>query len=98
MKKVKLVGRFKDNNGNIIGKNYSNPMLNTIVYCVKFPDGTIYEYRANVIADKMYSQGDSEDFSHYILSGILDFSKDITAVQKGDRYIITKYGQFRMQK
>ena len=73
-------------------------MLNTMVYDVKFPDGSIREYGANVIANNMYPQVDSESFLHSILSGILDFSKDTTAVYKGDQYTITNSGQRCMQK
>ena len=89
MQKVKVVGRSKDDDVNIIDKYNRNPILNTIVYDVEFTDGSIWEYRANIIADKMYSQVDSGGFSHSILSVILDFAKDTTAVQKGDQCIIT---------
>ena len=37
-----------------------NPLLNSIIYDVEFPDGQIKEYAANVIAQNMYSQVDSE--------------------------------------
>ena len=50
MKKVKVIGRSKDNDGNIIGKYDSNPILNNMVYDVEFPDGTIRAYGANMIA------------------------------------------------
>ena len=46
----------------------------------------------------MYSQVYSEGISHSILSGILDFSKDTTAIRKGNQYIITMSGQRCMQK
>ena len=72
MKKVKVVGQSKDDNGNIIGKYGSNPMINTMVYDVKFPDGSIREYGKNVIAYNMYYQVDSEMFLHPIFFGILD--------------------------
>ena len=98
IKKVKVIGRSKDNDRNIIGKYGSNPILNTMVYDVEFPDGTIRKYGANMIAENMYSQVDSEGFSHSILSGIIKFSKDTTTVQKGDQYITTKSGRCRMQK
>ena len=98
MKKVKVVGRSKDDDENIIDKYNSNIMLNTMVYDVEFTDITICEYRANLIAKNMYSQFDSEVFSHSILSGIIDFSKDTAAVQKGDQYTTTKSGQRIMRK
>ena len=62
MKKVKVVGWSKDDDGNIIGKYDINPMLNTMVYDVKFPGGSIREYGVNVIENNMYSQVDSDFF------------------------------------
>ena len=98
MKKAKLVGRYKDNYVNIIDKYDSNPMLNTMVYDVDFPDGTIHKYRANLIDDNMYYQVYSEIFLHPTLSGILDSDKDTTTAKKGDQYIITKSIQRCMRK
>ena len=98
MKKAKVVGRSKYDHININGKYDSNPMLNTMVYDVMIPDGSIREYGENIIADNMYSQVYSEGFLHSILSGILEFSKDTTAVWKGNQYIITMSGQRHMRK
>ena len=98
MKKVKVGGQSKYYDRNIIGKYDSKPILNTTVYDVEFSDGYIREYGSNVIAEKMYSQVDSEGFSHYILSIILDFANDTTALQKDDKYIITKSRQRSMKK
>ena len=97
MKKVKVVGWSKDGDGNIIGKYEINPMLNTMVYDVDFPDGSISKYRANLRENNMYPQVDSRGFLHSILFGILDFAKYTTIVQKGNQYIITKSGQRRMR-
>ena len=69
-----------------------------MIYDVEFPDGSIRNYGENIIYDNMYPQIDSEGFLHSILSEILDFTKDTTAVQKGDQYIITKSGQPSMRK
>ena len=62
MKKVKLVGQSKDDDGNIIGKYDSNPILNSMVYDVEFPDGSILEYRVNIIVENIYSQADYVGF------------------------------------
>ena len=98
MNEVKVAGRSTDADGNIIGKYDINPILNTMVYDVEFPDVSIHKYRSNLIADNLYFRVYSEFFSHSILSIILDVSKDITAVQKGDQYIRTKSVQRRMRK
>ena len=98
MKKVKVFGWSKDADRNIIGKYNSKPMLNTMLYYVDFPNGAIRKYGSNIISDNIYSQVDSEGFLHSILFGTFDFFQDNTVVQKGDQYIITKSGQFSMQK
>ena len=92
MKNVKIVGRSKDWYGKMIVKYEVNPMLNTMVYNAEFIYGSIREYGANVISNNVDSQVYSEGFLHYILSGILGFSKDTTYVQKGNQYSITKLG------
>ncbi len=45
--------------GNVIGSWDSNPILNTLVYECEFNDGTIKEYSANMIASKLYEEGDA---------------------------------------
>ena len=53
-----MIGRARDENGEIIGEYDPNPLLNTSIYNVEFPDGEIKEYAANVIAENLYSQVD----------------------------------------
>ena len=43
-----------------IGKAAKNPILDTREYIVKFPDDLEEEYQANVIAESMFSQCDTE--------------------------------------
>ena len=73
-------------------------MLNTMIYDVDFPGGSIRKYRVNVISDNTYYQVYSEVFLHPTLSGILDSDKDTTTAKKGDQYIITKSIQRCMRK
>ena len=53
-----------------------NPALKSIIYNVEFPDGTIKEYAANVIAENMLSQVDSEGYSLRLMDSILDCFRD----------------------
>ena len=69
-----------------------------MVYDVKIPDGSICEYRANILADNMYYQVYSEGFRTPSYLEPLDFQKNTTVVRKGNQYIITMSGQHRMQK
>ena len=47
-------------NGKRMGKSHSDPILDTRVYDVEFPDGTVKEFAANIIAQNMYSQCDAD--------------------------------------
>jgi hypothetical protein len=47
---AKVVGRARDGAGNLIRISHSNPLQDTQVYVVKFPDGSTTEYAANLIA------------------------------------------------
>jgi hypothetical protein len=44
MTETKVVGRVKDTSGNPVGVSHANPLQDTRVYEVQFPDGTMAEY------------------------------------------------------
>ena len=94
---AKVKGRAKDADGNTIGTFDNNPILNSIVYDVEFPDGAIKQYAANTIAENMYSQLDSDGYSKTILESIIDYKVDDSAVTKDDMYVITQSGQRRLR-
>jgi hypothetical protein len=50
---ARVIGRKRDQEGNPIGKYNKNPILDTTVYEVEFPDNTIRDYAANVLAEAM---------------------------------------------
>ena len=66
MRAAKVIGRSKDFNGVNIGKYNPNPVLDTRVYDVMFPDGAIEQYASNIIADNLLNQVDPEG-RHYQL-------------------------------
>ena len=85
--------------GTVLGSYDDNPLLNSIIYDVEFDDGTIKEYSANVIAENMLSQVDSEGFSTTIMGAIIDHKKDeSTAISKEDMYVVTRRGQRKLRK
>jgi hypothetical protein len=47
--------RLMDINGYSIGCSNDNPILDSRVYAVEFPDGEVLEYTANTIAKNLYS-------------------------------------------
>jgi hypothetical protein len=69
------------------------------MYEVEFPDGKIKEYAANIIAENMLSQVDSEGYSLTLLDTIVDYKKDeAVAIPKSEMHVITNRGQKRMRK
>ena len=95
----KVISRVVGPNGEQLGTFDINPYLNTIMYEVEFDDGQIREYGANIIAESMITQVDSDGFSSPLMKGIIDYRKDeAVAIDKQDMYVITKSGQRRLRK
>jgi hypothetical protein len=76
---AKVLGRKRDSKGNPIGRYHPNPILDTTVHKVQFPDGTIQDYAANVIAESLYAQVDADGNRWLLLKEITDHEKDATA-------------------
>ena len=69
------------------------------MYEVKLVDGRIKEYRANITAENMLTQVDSDGFSLALMEGIIDYKHDDSiAIPKADKYITTGRGQRRLRK
>jgi hypothetical protein len=97
--KARVTGRAIGPDGVVVGVYDDNPMLNSIVYDVEFPDGTIREYSANLIAENMLTQVDSDGYSLTLMKGIVDYRRDEAgAVSKDDGYVITRRGQKQLRK
>ena len=70
-----------------MGKHSDNLILNTLMYDIDLPDGTIRPYAANVIADNIYAQVDSERIWTNIIDAIIDHCNDGHAVSKNDQHL-----------
>ena len=46
----------------MIGNHNKNPLLNTLVYDVEFPDGAVKKDSANIIAENVLAQCDPDGF------------------------------------
>ena len=87
-----VVGRKRDSVGNLIGVPSSNPITDSRVYNVEFPDGTLAEYSLNTIAENIYADTDQEGRLHSILNNIVDHKKDDTALGTKDGWYTNKSG------
>ena len=90
IKCAKVLLRSKNDNDEIVGTYNENPILNTLVYDVEFPDGDVREYRANIIVENTYAQVDADRFAHTLVDHNSDYRKDGNAIDKADSYVVTK--------
>jgi hypothetical protein len=88
----RAVKRAKGTSGKPIGRAHSNPLSDTREYVVEFTDGTTENYFANVIAECMYAQVDSEGNQYQLLSEITDHRSDNSAIQIADRFMTSRNG------
>jgi phage baseplate assembly protein gpV len=80
----KVVSRKRDHDGNPTGRANRNPILDTRLHQVTFPDGEMVEYSANVIAECLYSQVDSEGNQFLLLDEFVDWKRTPEAVTDED--------------
>ena len=79
--------------GKVTGTYDDNPILNTVLYEVEFPDRQVREYAANVIVENMLTQVDSDGSTLTMMKRIVDFKMDpAVAVSKDEKYLIRKSG------
>ena len=87
-KEAVVIARKRNHDGTLIGTANDNPVLDSRIYEVQFPDGSYSEYSTNVLLENLYQQIDDEGRSHSILSSIVNHSRDDSvAVKLEDGYI-----------
>ncbi len=77
---ARVIARKHDAQGNPIGITNPNPILDSRIYEVQFPDGKVQEYAANILAENMYAQVDAEGIRHLLLGEIINHHSDQNAI------------------
>ena len=95
---VRVMRRSLNEKGPHIGQYNDNPVLNTAIYDVKFPDGTIKKYGANIIAENILNQVNKDGYHSQMFEGILDQWKEDSAVSMEDKWTTTKCGNHSLHK
>jgi hypothetical protein len=81
--------RKRDTDGNPIGKANFNPLLDTRLHEVEFPDGDVGECTANVIAESTCSRViKGEGGHHFLMESLVDHTKDDAAIRMDDGCIV----------
>ena len=86
---AQVVGRKHDLDGNPIGQAHANPLLDSRVYEVEFPDedGHTEEYAANIITENIYAEVDAEGNQFLIMDEIIGHKADENGITKEEQWI-----------
>ena len=76
MHAARVIGLARDELGNEVGTYDPNPIMDTRVYEVMFPDGAVEQYAANILAENMLGQVDENGYMHRMLDTIEDHRTD----------------------
>jgi hypothetical protein len=85
---AKVIGRKRNSDGLYIGRKHSNPVLDSRIFVVEFPDGDQKDITYNIIAEHLFSQVDSEGNQFRLFKEIVNHRRPKRAVEKSDQYRI----------
>jgi hypothetical protein len=88
----RVTKRAKGLYGDEIGRAHTNPLFDTREYVVEFTDGTEENYFANVIAENMFAQVDSEGKQYLLMEEITDHRRNALAVRADDGFVVARNG------
>ena len=88
----RVTKRLRDKDGLPIGTAHDNPILDTRVYEVKFPDGHKASLSANAIAENLFAQVDDEGNCHVLFDEVVTHRTNGKEVRMQDAFVITSRG------
>ena len=92
MQAARVIGQSVGKDGKTFGTFNQNPIMNTKIYDVMFPDGSVQQYAANSIAENIYSQIDSDGHRYQLMDHIMGHRTDGRAVARSEAFIVSKNG------
>eukprot|EP00536_Pseudo-nitzschia_multiseries_P018501 jgi/Psemu1/55916/gm1.55916_g len=84
--------RVRDLQNQPIGVRNENSILDTPLYKLQLPDGTIEGYTANIVAKSLYSSIDDDGRMFTLLDKLIDHEQDDTALSDEEATAIAKNG------
>ena len=97
IQRARVLRQQQDPLGKPVGKWYSNPIFDTRMYEVDFPNGSTDVMTTIFIAENLYSQIDKEGETYTVMKEILDHRKTAAAVAPDDGFVTSKNGQRHRQ-
>jgi hypothetical protein len=87
--------RRRANDGSPIGRQNKNPLLDSRIYIVNFPDGQMKDVGYNILVDHLSSQVDKDSNHFKLFSSIVGHRRNGNAVDKDDQMKITDNRQVK---
>ena len=85
----------QENDGNLMGHDNPNPIIDSRQYVVKFEDGNEDELTANAIAHSMYAQYVPDGYKYFMIDCIVDFCRNTTALCYSDKNFVKNGRTYR---
>ena len=95
MQRARVLRRHRDEDGYLTGTPHENPILDSRLYEVEFPDGATEVVTTNLIAENLFSQVDEEGRSFQVLKEISDHRYTEDALPKEEAFVTSPGGQKR---
>ena len=83
---AKVMGRKRNSDGLFVGRKHQNPILDSRVFTVLFPDGNERDVSYNIIAENLFSQVDKEGNQYQLFKEIIGHRKNKRVIEKADQY------------
>ena len=83
---AKVLGRKRNAEGNFVGWKHANPILDSRVFVVEFPDGEWKDISYNILAEHLHAQMDDEGNIYKLFHGIIGHRKKAGAVDKANQF------------
>lgn len=93
-----VVKRCRNMDGIPTGTANDNPILDTREFIARFDDGAEQAYSANIIAENLYSQVDSEGKHFAIMKDIIDHEVSSDALQRSESEFRNKGGSIQHKR
>ena len=86
---AKVMGRKRNSDGLFVGRPHRNPILDSRLFTVSFPDGDEMDVSYNTIAEHLFSQVDEEGNQYRLFKEIVGHRKNKRAIDKADQFRMT---------
>ena len=89
MQSDKVISHTKDDMGYVISVRNFNSIIDTCLYDVMLPYGSLKQYESKVIAENIYSNIYAIGYQYQLMDDILDNKTNDHAVRGGDSFVIS---------